>query len=67
MVAGEKERPRKKKIPKLEGVRLLFLFCQVGATGWFGRDEFLGLGFFLCSFQMCKITPPCVCVGNFYL
>jgi hypothetical protein len=49
MVAGERERPRKKKIPKPEGVRLHFLFCQVGATGWFGRDGFLGLGFFLCS------------------
>lgn len=61
MVARQMERPRKKKIPKPEGVRLLFLFCQVGATGWFEIDGFLGLEFFLCSPNVQNYPPFCMC------
>jgi len=43
------------------GVRQLFVFGQEGATGWFERDEFLGLGFFVFSPDVQNCPPLCMC------
>jgi hypothetical protein len=43
------------------GGRQLFFFGQEGATGWFERDEFLGLGFFVFPLDVQNCPPLCMC------
>lgn len=62
MVAGDGERPRKKKIQSQGSATALFVL----ASG--GRPTGLKEKGFLCSFQMCKIAPPhFLCVRDSYL
>ena len=47
--------------PKQGGCGCSFCFCQVGAAGWFERDGFLGLGFFVFPSNVKNYPPFCMC------
>lgn len=43
------------------GGQRLFVFGQEGAIGWFERDEFLGLGFFVFLSNVRNCPSLCMC------